>query len=287
MKHTSFLVTSFIFLVSTGIVHAAESGPYPRIEDIPQNKWCIGVRDAANPSYVCGDSLSECQTIAAGESGVVSGCALYNATAPPPPPPPPPSTQAINEGFVPLAPIPGLTEGVSPTQQGIAVFLNNLYIFLIGIAVVLAIGMIIWGGFEYALSEAIPGKSAGREKITNALFGLVLVLAPALVFYIINPAILNLSVNFPPLETKWGDYKPSTGGEKTSLGGLGGGYKTTYTCGDNGCASAISACKDSTRTLLYFGYQKKCYCVDSGGTEYRSSTDACKSGEQFHWYTDN
>jgi len=113
---------------------------------------------------------------------------------------------ATETGFVPLAPIPGLNDTVKATNEGIAIFLNNLYIFAIGIAVILAVAMIIWGGFEYALSEAITSKSAGKERIQQALFGLVLVLSPALVFTIINPSILKLDVNIPKLETEWGTY---------------------------------------------------------------------------------
>jgi hypothetical protein len=188
--------------------------------------------------------------------------------------------------FVPLAPVSGLNEGVSATHTGISAFLDNLYTFCIGIAVVLAIIMIIWGGFEYALSEAISSKSAGKQKITGAVFGLVLVLSPYVVFSIINPSILSLDVNMPALKTTWGNWAPTTGGEKTPLGGLGGGYMTTYTCGNDNCSSAISNCRDSAHTLLYLLYQKKCYCVDSGGTEYAPSTNVCKSGEAFRWYSD-
>ncbi|TSA43982.1 hypothetical protein D4R49_01125 [bacterium] len=104
--------------------------------------------------------------------------------------------------FVPLAPIPGLTQGITADQTGLANFFNNLYKFSIGLAAALAVIMIIWGGLEYATQDSISKKSDGKERIYNAIFGLVLVLAPALVFSIINPAILNLSINLPPLDTK-------------------------------------------------------------------------------------
>ena len=119
---------------------------------------------------------------------------------------------ALAQGFTPIAPIPGLNDmsGVA-TEGGIAKFLGNLYIFCIGIAVVLAIIMIIWGGVEYAFSEVVTNKTEGRKKIVNALFGLVLVLSPVLVFTIINPAILNLNVNIPKLDTAWGKYVPPPG----------------------------------------------------------------------------
>jgi hypothetical protein len=111
---------------------------------------------------------------------------------------------AQSNDFVPLAPIPGLNQGISATEQGVATFLNNLYTFMIGIAVILAVGMIIYGGVRYALSEVPSAKGDGKRHITQALFGLVIVLAPALVFGIINPAILNLNVSMPALKTTWG-----------------------------------------------------------------------------------
>ena len=118
---------------------------------------------------------------------------------------------STDTSFCALAPIPGLNLDSSgnpsqPNAGGVATFLNNIYFFAIGIAVILAIGMIIYGGVEYALSEAITSKAAGKKRITQSLFGLVLVLAPALVFSIINPEILKLNVNFEPLKTTWGDY---------------------------------------------------------------------------------
>jgi len=119
-----------------------------------------------------------------------------------------PGAFAANE-FVPLAPIPGLTEGVAATESGIAGFLNNLYLFAIGAAVMLAVIMIIWGGLEY-MSESVTKKSEAKKRIYNALFGLVLVLSPALVFSIINPRILNLNISMPELRTKSGGTGGST-----------------------------------------------------------------------------
>jgi Type IV secretion system pilin len=108
-------------------------------------------------------------------------------------------------GFVPLAPIPGLTEGVVANQTGLANFFNNLYKYLIGLAATLAVIMIIWGGIEIAINKDNVSKiTDSKGKIYNAVFGLVLVLSPVLVFSIINPAILNLSINLPPLDTKSG-----------------------------------------------------------------------------------
>lgn len=118
----------------------------------------------------------------------------------------------VAQGFVPLAPIQGLTDSTtandiinSVTENGIissssfADFFNNLYKFLVGLAIALAIIEIIWGGLEYSTTDSIGNKEAGKKRIRNAILGLMLILSPVLVFSIINPNILNLSVTLTPI----------------------------------------------------------------------------------------
>lgn len=107
-------------------------------------------------------------------------------------------------GFTALAPIPGLTDVQTTSvvnSASLAIFFNNLYKYAIGLAGILAVIEIIWGGLEISTKDSVSKQSEGKTRITQAIFGLVLVLSPVLVFSIINPAILNLSVNLPPLET--------------------------------------------------------------------------------------
>lgn len=119
--------------------------------------------------------------------------------------------------FVPLAPIPSLTQGVVANQQGLATFFEYLYKYLIGAAAVLAIIEIMWGGFQISTTtDSVSQHSAGVERIKQAIIGLVLVLSPVLVFSIINPSILNLSVNIPPLETTSSFAPPENVTSKTS-----------------------------------------------------------------------
>lgn len=106
------------------------------------------------------------------------------------------------QGFVPLAAIPGLTTGEVANSGNLALFFNNLYKYLIGLAATLAIIQIIWGGISIATNQDDVSKIMDdKGKIYNAIFGLILVLSPVLVFSIINPNILNLSLNLPPLGT--------------------------------------------------------------------------------------
>jgi hypothetical protein len=104
--------------------------------------------------------------------------------------------------FVPLAGIPGLTgaEGVA-TEEGLPQFFNNLYTFLIGLAAVLAVIQIIRSGIEIAANQGnVSDIISAKGRVAQAIFGLILVLSPALVFSVINPNILNLSVSLPPIE---------------------------------------------------------------------------------------
>ena len=118
-------------------------------------------------------------------------------------------------GFVPLAPIPGLTD-ISPTSvvnsSTLTNFFNNLYKYLIGLAAVIAVIQIIWAGLDIAYfhKDAVSVITDDKGKIYNAIFGLVLVLSPVLVFSIINPAILNLSLSLPELKTVSGTLAPTT-----------------------------------------------------------------------------
>lgn len=116
--------------------------------------------------------------------------------------PSPAASVNTNTSFVPLAPIPGLTTGAVATSAGTANFLKNLYVYLIGLAAVLAVVEIIWGGLEIATKDSVSKKSDGKKRIWQALMGLALVLSPALVFGIINPAILNMSVAMAPLNVQ-------------------------------------------------------------------------------------
>lgn len=155
----------------------------------------------------------------------------------------------LAQGFTALAPIPGLTDTAQTSvvnSASLASFFNNLYKYLIGLAASFAVIMIIWGGLEISTQDSISKKGAGKEKITNAIFGLVLVLSPVLVFSIINPSILNLSLNLPPLDTKSGAANsgvtatgPSAATTDAATGCSVSGTKGIFQIAD--CSSAAAA----------------------------------------------
>ncbi len=128
-------------------------------------------------------------------------------------------------GFVPLAPIPGLTDAQSTSvinSTSLANFLNNLYRYLVGLAAILAVIEIIRGGLEISTKDSVSKKTDGKQRVYQALGGLALVLSPYVVFSIINPSILDLSLNLPAIKNV-----PPPAEVSTSGGGYGGGGSST------------------------------------------------------------
>lgn len=106
--------------------------------------------------------------------------------------------------YTPLAPLPGTTQGncvtdkdgkVSGCTTDIQTYLPGVFNLAIGIAGVLAVLMIIIGGVQYITTDAIQGKHDGKERIQNALRGLVLVLVSWVLLYTINPKLTVFDLN--------------------------------------------------------------------------------------------
>lgn len=105
------------------------------------------------------------------------------------------ATQAANGtgDFVPLTHFPQIT--ALADQNGFAGFVNTVYKVCIGAGAVLAVIMIMVAGVEFMRSTgSVASNQKAKAHIQNAILGLVLVLAPTIVFGIINPDILNLNL---------------------------------------------------------------------------------------------
>ncbi len=99
---------------------------------------------------------------------------------------------SANNNFVSISGFPAFN---SSGASSLSIFINTLYTYLIGIAVVLTIVEIVWGGFLWMGSGAsVTSKEAGKKKIEQAIIGLILVLSPVIIFNIINPQVLSLKL---------------------------------------------------------------------------------------------
>lgn len=76
----------------------------------------------------------------------------------------------------------------------LSTYLSGLFRLGIGLAVTLAIVMIVYGGIQYMVSD-VPGiKVNAKETIKNAILGLLLVLASWLILYTINPELVRFNL---------------------------------------------------------------------------------------------
>ncbi|MBU6430849.1 MAG: hypothetical protein KGJ58_01015 [Patescibacteria group bacterium] len=100
-----------------------------------------------------------------------------------------------DNSYTPLASLPGTTN--SNGNVTIDTYIPGIFNLAIGIAGVLAVLMIIIGGVEYMTTDAIGGKEEGKERISNALKGLLLVLVSWILLYTINPKLTVFDLRAP------------------------------------------------------------------------------------------
>ncbi|KND50101.1 MAG: hypothetical protein AB203_03890 [Parcubacteria bacterium C7867-008] len=172
-----------------------------------------------------------------------------------------PSLVFADDSFVPLTSLPGIQDVVgSPTLPA---FINNIYKFLIGGAAILAVIEISRAGFSIMnSSDSISANKKAKARISNAIIGLVLVLSPYIVFSIINPKILDISLDFSQLKS----------GATDGGGGGAGGSSASSTTPVAGCEayptpSAIGAEQSCNTGAGYKQIDAKCCRGSAAGAK--------------------
>ncbi len=75
----------------------------------------------------------------------------------------------------------------------ISAYISGVYKFLIGASVTIAIVMVMIGGVQYVLAGASQQHvSKGKERIVNAISGLILLLSVYVILYTVNPELVLL-----------------------------------------------------------------------------------------------
>lgn len=112
------------------------------------------------------------------------------------------TTRPVQDGTidVPLleVPIPGVELSAAFRESGtltipwLAQYVGGVYTFLLSIAGMVAAVMMIIGGFQYVTSGGDKTRiSAGKQRIVNALSGLVLAFSSYVILYTINPNLVS------------------------------------------------------------------------------------------------
>lgn len=126
-----------------------------------------------------------------------------------------PAEVVAQEQFVPLTSLPGLNEIANAdgfiSGESLPAFFNSLYRLCIGAAAVIAVIQIIRAGVMFMTNKgSISANKDAKDMLANAIFGIVLVLSPVIVFGIINPDILRLDLNLEKLKVDSGQTATTT-----------------------------------------------------------------------------
>lgn len=194
----------------------------------------------------------------------------------------PTTTTPVDKTYHFLAPLPCTTPGTAGCdasgklvtfdpvgENKIGGYLNMMIKIFIGICAVLAVIMIVIGGMQYMMTELISGKEAGRERITHAIFGLLLALGAWTLLNQINPDILRTdlkSLTTQTVEVALAQAVQSDEGKTLPTGPITGCttgmQKTTsgmFACGDGNLPqninSMISAAAASGINITGGGYR--------------------------------
>mgnify|MGYP001547670321 CR=1 FL=1 len=146
-------------------------------------------------------------------------------------------------------------------------YIFNLAIFLAAGA---AVFMIVWGGFEYTTSASFQTKSAGLDKVKNALTGLILVLTSYLILRTIDPRLVAIPTTLvAPLNIKYQSSTNSFADSLTQLQNAQDQYKVNLTNFTNNVQQAKAAIDDSTAKQNTL-YDKIVIAVGMGGSDSNS-----------------
>lgn len=193
----------------------------------PVNEWRAGVSSGACWNISSGTQVPIVQSLCVGPVFEWRGAnTAINTPATPPAP---------NTYYTPLAPLPGLENTVSlEGDNALGKYLNVILNLVIGIAAVLAMVMIVMGGIQYMTSELPHMKEGGKERITNAVFGLILALGSYLLLSTINPDLLKTDLSSLKDVTVEVKLEPETGvpTKTITLTKAGGGSTSLTACDD-------------------------------------------------------
>lgn len=96
-------------------------------------------------------------------------------------------TSLIN---LPVSPQPG--------ENGFSAYINLLYALSISAAALLAVIKIIIAGVKYMLTDVVTSKGDAIREIKGALLGLLLIIGAVLILTVINPKLLDATLEFDP-----------------------------------------------------------------------------------------
>jgi hypothetical protein len=91
--------------------------------------------------------------------------------------------------------------GAQSSSGGLGDLINQIFYVVLAVAIVLAVSMVIRGGYEYMTSsDSGDKKSRAKRRIQAAFGGLLLAVGSVVILNSINRGITNFSISFPQLQ---------------------------------------------------------------------------------------
>lgn len=100
-----------------------------------------------------------------------------------------------------LAPFPGDPNKIDAARSvsTFSGYLSGAIPFILRLAAVFAVVQIVIGGFQWALSEAVGNIQDAKDRMTQAIIGLVLAMTSYLILNSINPELVTLKIGIKPI----------------------------------------------------------------------------------------
>jgi hypothetical protein len=98
-------------------------------------------------------------------------------------------------------PIPGFTAQSSVDGNLFGQYLYAIFRYAISIAAIAATIMFIYGAFRYLVGSAVGGIARGKEIMTDAIIGFLLLISSTMILRTLNPALVKLNV-LEPMEIR-------------------------------------------------------------------------------------
>ncbi len=86
------------------------------------------------------------------------------------------------------------TNGVVTTASDLGDYINKMYVYLLGFAVIVCIVMIMIGGTQYVLAAGSGNITEAKKRMTNAVIGLVLLMFATTILFTVNPHLIALEL---------------------------------------------------------------------------------------------
>lgn len=118
-----------------------------------------------------------------------------------------------DSGYILLAPLPNL-QSVPNDVSALQKYIPYVFKLAIGISAVITVCVIIYGGIEYMMAESLIKKNNGKERIQNAIFGLIFVITAWLILNTINPDLTTINLEIEPIMISQPVGTLSTSGKK-------------------------------------------------------------------------